>query len=125
MAEANTKYVLIIEDTEADRKAITACLDKDGVSWKLAGNSVEALQISQEAPPMLIILDILLPGLNGFKLMKLFKSNSLLQEIPVIILSVMDTDSSREQAKKTGAAEYLTKPLNSEKLLIVLKQYLR
>jgi len=124
MAEINQKYVLIIEDTESDSKIIAAGLDKEGIKWKLARNSVEALQISQEAPPALIILDIMLPGLNGFKLIKLFKANSLLQEIPVIILSVMDTDSSREQAKRIGAAEYFIKPLKSEKFVTSLKKHL-
>jgi CheY-like chemotaxis protein len=117
------RYVLVIEDTKQDSDAIAACLEKRGLSYKLAKNSSEALQIAQGSTPMLIILDLVLPGINGFKVAQLLKKDEILKDVPILVTSILDKPSDKELARQIGIAEYMTKPISGDKFRDTLSKY--
>ena len=78
-----------------------------------------------EVKPQLVILDIMMPGLDGFTLLKSIKENSVLKEIPVIILSGKPFIPEQRKALALGAEMYLTKPIRSQLLLEKVEPYLQ
>jgi len=119
----DTKYILIVEDTDKDGIILAGYLDKKGITHKLVKNSVEAMQTAQETTPALIIMDVMLPGMNGLKLTQLFKTDEVLKDVPVVVLSVIDNPANKEIAKRIGVNEYLSKPFTTAKFEVVLKKY--
>ena len=118
------KYVLIIEDSKNESDAVSAYLEKLGVEYKVAVNGTDALRLAQETPPVLMLMDLMLPGLNGFKLIHLLKSDDKLKEVPIIVMSILNGENNKSMAKELGAIEYLVKPLQPGEFADMLKKYL-
>ena len=84
----------------------------------------DALEIMREEHPSVVLLDIMMPGMDGFEVFSIMRGDEMLRDIPVIFLS--GNDSSREKAKglRMGAADYLTKPVDPELIISRVKTYL-
>lgn len=110
MAEGETK-VLIVEDDKFLSELISTKLDKEGFAIELAGDGESGVKKAEEFKPQIILLDIMLPGMDGFEVLEKLKSHSdeNLRTVPVIILSNFGQESKVEKGLQLGAVDYLVK----------------
>lgn len=110
MVEAETK-VLIVEDDKFLSELISTKLDKEGFAIELAGDGEAGVKKAEEFNPDIILLDIMLPGMDGFEVLEKLKNhtNEALRKVPVIILSNFGQESKVEKGLQLGAVDYLVK----------------
>ncbi|WP_198264926.1 GGDEF domain-containing response regulator [sulfur-oxidizing endosymbiont of Gigantopelta aegis] len=103
--------VLIVDDVEVNSKILAACL-KGKYEMTIARDGQACLDIAITSPqPDLILLDIEMPGMNGYEVCKQLKNNSLTMNIPVIFVTANDREADEEKGLLLGAVDYITKPL--------------
>lgn len=103
--------VLLVEDDKFLRELIAQKLNKEGMEIYFSITAEEALKILETTIPHIILLDLLLPGINGFEFLKELKANPKISHIPVIILSNLGEEKDKETALKLGAKDFLVKAL--------------
>lgn len=101
--------ILIIEDEAALLYALKAELSQDGFMVLEADNGEKGLSILEQEKPDLLVLDLLLPGIDGFEILRRVRNKPEIQDIPVIVLTNLGDQGSVEKAKKLGAKDYLIK----------------
>ncbi len=117
--------VLVVEDSIISRKVITNTLVPRGYRITEAGDGFQALaQLSNEKPD-LVLLDLILPGMDGYKVLSHMKKKPEFAAIPVIILTSRDTLFDKLKGKMSGSDEYLTKPFSSVELVDKVAKYLK
>lgn len=116
--------ILIIDDDPMIHKLLGAILQKAGFDCLDANGGPEGLEKAQAETPELIILDIMMPGMNGFEVMRALKSNPITANIPVIFLSGKFHNREKTQARELGAADFMEKPFERNELLARIKTYL-
>lgn len=107
--ETKMDKILIIEDDKFMRELLTRKLQGEGMEVGVAQDGEEAIKKIKEELPKLVLLDLILPGLNGFEVLKEIKSNPATAKIPVIILSNLGQTEEVEKGLKLGADDYLIK----------------
>lgn len=106
------KTILVVDDTP-DNLAFMSGLLKDNFRVKVANNGEKALTIAQSAsPPDLILLDIMMPGMDGYEVCRLLKSDEKTREIPIIFLTARAEMEDERQGLELGAVDYITKPVS-------------
>ena len=124
MADAKKRFtVLAVDDTPENLDVVKGILTPEYVV-KVAINGPMALKIVEKQPPDLILLDIMMPGMNGYEVCRRLKSNPKTSEIPVIFLTAMDQTSDEASGFELGAADYITKPVNPPILEARVKTHL-
>lgn len=103
------KKILFIEDESALQKAMGQILKKDGCEIISALNGEDGLNMAQTENPDLIVLDLILPKLLGFEVLKKLKEDKKTQDIPVVVLTNLESAQDVEKAIKMGATTYLVK----------------
>ena len=103
------KTVMIVEDTEVNIDILVDAL-QDEYELIVAINGSEALELIEEQKPDLILLDIMMPEMDGYEVLKRLKENSTLNQIPVILLSAITDSDSKTKGFSLGAVDYITKP---------------
>src|SRR3990167_7152282 len=103
------KTVLLVDDDLTLREMYEERLKAEGFIIIQATNGQEALDKAKQAKPNVILLDIMMPKINGFDVLKQLKADELLKEVPVLILTALIQDVDRVQGKKLGAADYIVK----------------
>lgn len=117
--------ILIIEDEIALRSALSIKLKKEGFEVLEAQNGQQGLDLAATQKPDLVLLDIIMPGMNGFDVLKNIKSNAGLVNVPVIVLTNLPEESAKEKVKELGGTEYLVKSnMPLEELVAKIKTYL-
>jgi DNA-binding response OmpR family regulator len=116
--------ILIIDDTPAVIDFVRETLLKDGYQVFVAISGQKGLEIVDKVSPDIILLDILMPDLNGYETCAFLKANKGTVDIPVIFMSALTETSDKQKGFQVGAVDYLTKPLNSEELLIRINAHL-
>ncbi|QDY44388.1 response regulator [Candidatus Pantoea soli] len=114
--------VLVAEDDPAITKIVTAYLEKDGFSVLTAENGEQALTMFSQHLPGFVILDINMPKKNGWEVLSAIKKVS---DVPVLMLTALDTDIDKVFALRTGADDYVVKPFNPSELLARVHVILR
>jgi hypothetical protein len=114
--------VLVIEDDPATRQLLVRMLGKDGFRVLEAAGGEDGLALARAERPDVITLDVLMPGLDGWGVLAVLKSEPALASIPVVMLTISD---ERGLGFSLGAAEYLTKPIERAQLSAVLSRYRR
>jgi signal transduction histidine kinase/DNA-binding response OmpR family regulator len=112
--------VLVIEDEPSGVRLLRTYLEGDGYQVRIASDGERGLEEARRSPPSAIILDVLLPGMDGWDVLRQLKSDDLLRDIPVIIVTVVD---EREIGLALGAVDYLVKPVERSALLEVVGRY--
>jgi twitching motility two-component system response regulator PilH len=104
-----SKRILLVEDDRFLRKAAEATLRRHGFTVNTAVDGEDALQQVQRESPDLILLDLIMPKLQGFEVLRILKQDPSTQQIPVIVLSNLGQESDVRQALEGGAAAYFVK----------------
>ena len=119
-APAPSTCVLVIDDNAAQRDLMRRFLVKEGFSVRCAANGEEGLRLAKEMIPIAITLDVMMPDMDGWTVLKALRADRSLSDVPVIMLTMVD-DPARGLA--FGATDYLTKPVNRHRLSRIIKQY--
>ncbi|HEX2914158.1 MAG TPA: adenylate/guanylate cyclase domain-containing protein [Chloroflexia bacterium] len=120
-----TPRILIVDDIAANVELLEALLTADGYDVSLAYDGEEALQKVDEDDPDLILLDVMMPGLNGFEVCSRLKQNERTQFIPVVLLTALDQVEDKVRGLDSGADDFLTKPFNRLELKARIRSLLR
>jgi DNA-binding response OmpR family regulator len=123
-AQITTPRILIIDDDELIHKLLGAILQKAGFDCLDALNGQDGLEIAKTKTPELIILDIMMPEMNGFEVMRALKYCPSTASIPVIFLSGKFHNREKALARELGAADFMEKPFERTELLARVKTYL-
>jgi len=122
MVSEGSSTVLVIEDDPATRDLLKRFLSKDGFRVKTVSEGEEGLRLARELQPDVITLDVMMPGLDGWAVLTELKADPALADIPVVMLTFVD---NKNLGYALGASDYLTKPIQRERLLAVLEKYRR
>ena len=109
MVNDQPRRILLAEDDRFLRKAAETTLKQQGYTVITAADGEEALRVARSAPPDLILLDVIMPKLNGFQVLDALKKDPTTAHIPVIILSNLGQDRDVQQAMEAGATAYFIK----------------
>lgn len=118
------KNILIVEDVEDHLEIVKLILEQHNYSILTATNGKDGLLSVQKNKPNLIILDVMLPEMNGYEVCKAIRSDPSIKATPVIMLSVRSNQEDIEAGYAAGANEYMTKPFNLEELIKKVKKHL-
>jgi len=121
----NQNTILIVDDEQSAHETISSILDGLGYRLEKAVNGLEALEKARAVVPDLILLDVMMPGLNGFDVCRSLRGNSLLREVPILLLTALDDRESRLNGLEAGADDYISKPFNSHELRARVKTIIR
>jgi PAS domain S-box-containing protein len=113
--------ILVIEDNETAREALQRFLMQKGIRAEAAGSGEEGLRLARELHPLAITLDLMMPGMDGWAVLSALKADPELADIPVILFTGMADD--RNEAFQRGASDFVTKPVDPDRLAAVLKRY--
>lgn len=117
--------VLVVEDSLAQRQMISDLLKKSGLKVTLASDGVEALGQIEQSHPDLVVLDIVMPRMNGYEVCRRLKADSKTQDVPVVMCSSKGEEFDRYWGMKQGADAYIAKPFQPSELIGTVKQLLR
>jgi DNA-binding response OmpR family regulator len=111
------KKILIVEDDPSFSRAINHIIEKEGYDVITANNGLTGLRMAQGEKPDLLILDVMLPGLDGFEICNRLRRDPPTATLPIIMLSAKGQEADKTMGLKVGANEYLTKPVDRALLL--------
>ena len=119
------KKVLLVDDDPDVRLAMHVRLKANGYDTAFAGDALTAVSEALKHQPDVILLDLGLPGGDGFGVIETLKRHLSLASIPIVVVSGRDASGNQERAIKAGAAVYLQKPVANAELLAIIRQTLR
>lgn len=117
--------ILIVDDNETNRDICTLNLEHMGLPLFYAANGVEGLRQAREKQPDLILLDIMMPEMDGFEMLRSLKQDESLSHIPVLMLTAKSETASVVKALEIGASDYLRKPFSQEEMVARVNSLLR
>jgi len=123
-AGGQKKRILIVDDDPGTRLLVSTTLGPQQYDIVEAERGTEALVLAQADPPALIILDVRMPDLDGIEVCRRVRSDPVLSEVPVVMLTAARDRAEWEAGMKAGANSYLTKPFSPLELLNVVEQFL-
>ena len=115
------KTILIVDDSKTELMFLTDLLVKRGFSVKTAENAEDAFRRLAEDKPELILMDVVMPGQNGFQLTRAITRNPLYSDIPIIMCSSKNQETDRVWGLRQGAQDYITKPVDATELMAKIK----
>ena len=118
------KSILVIEDTKSVRQILAAMLLEEGYEVITAIDGRDGLEMARRENPDLIILDVMLPEMNGYEVCCHLKFDEDYEHIPVILLTARRKEADRQKAAQTSADVYLTKPFDRETLMQEVRRLL-
>jgi two-component system alkaline phosphatase synthesis response regulator PhoP len=120
----NSKKILIIDDESDLVETIRFPLETEGFHVLVSYNGEDGLNQARKENPDLILLDLMLPKLDGYKVCRLLKFDERYKHIPIFMLTAKTQEKDKILGKETGADEYLTKPFDLDELIDKIKAYL-
>lgn len=121
---ASHKRILVVDDDVTAIRMIEGRLNANGYTVETASDAPQGLEMAMKTKPSLIILDVMMPIVNGYNFCRLLKSDIHHRKIPVILLTSRGEETDIEIGHEVGADAYLTKPVNIEELLKKVQELL-
>ena len=118
------RKILVVEDSSTIRKVISITLSQKGYEIIEAGDGLEALSRLNEIKPDLILLDIILPKMDGYQILSIIRDNPEFKNIPVIMLTSKDGIINKVKGKIAGSSAYLTKPFDPAQLVETIERHI-
>lgn len=113
--------VLIVDDSPTETHVLRNMLEKHGYEISVAENGEQGISMAKSESPDVILMDIVMPGVNGFQATRKLSKDAATATIPIIIISTKDQDTDRIWGMRQGAKDYLTKPVTEQDLLQKIK----
>ena len=124
MNSKNQPVVLVVDDITTNITLIKALLKGKNYEVLVAQSGTQALEIAQQQHPDLILLDIMMPIMDGYEVLARLRSDEKTKDIRIVILSALANESDIKNAMELGADAYLTKPVIAQKLYETLEKYI-
>ena len=119
------RKVLIVDDDMRNIFALTAMLEQDRMRVTFAENGKDAIDLLQQTPDVdVVLMDIMMPGMDGYETMRAIRQTDRFKSLPIIALTAKAMKGDREKCIEAGAWDYLSKPVDPEQLLAVLRAWL-
>ncbi len=125
MDRVSSNLILLVDDSSVNNSLMETVLSDVGYSTIVATNGHEALSLLNNRRPDLIILDIMMPGMDGYELLESLKKRDSSGDIPVIMLTARNNMKDKEKAISMGATDYLIKPIDIEDTINRVQRALR
>ena len=109
-------HVLVVDDDELARMEISRCVEQQGYSVSLAEDGAQALDMLRSQTFGLVLLDLLMPGVDGFEVLRQMKADATLREVPVIVITAVDDPESAAKCAEMRVIDHLTKPVDPKLL---------
>jgi len=116
--------VLVVDDSPTVRKIVQLTLQREHIRVVTAGDGLSALAAVADEQPDLILLDIMLPRMDGYNICQVVRKNMAYRDMPIIMLSGKDGLFDKMRGKLAGSTEYITKPFDSTELVQTVKRHL-
>jgi two-component system sensor histidine kinase/response regulator len=120
----NMADILIVDDLPNNLRLLSEMLEKEGYKVRKATNGQRGIQAAEATPPDLILLDIMMPEMNGYEVARYLKQSEQLQQIPIIFLSALNETIDKVMAFNIGGVDYITKPFQVEEVLVRVRTQL-
>ena len=117
--------ILIVEDSQTERQVLRKMLENGGHLVIAATDGLEGIAMARQNKPDLILMDVVMPGQNGFQTTRQLSRDPRTQQIPIIIVTTKDQETDRVWAKRQGASDYLVKPVSEKQLLPIINNLLK
>jgi len=117
--------ILVIDDDEIVARSVELSLRRSGFRVSVAYSGVEGLKKARREAPNLVVLDVVMPGMDGYAVCRELRSDPLLADLPVLFLTAKSRDEDKIDGLRAGADDYLTKPFNIDELILRVKAILR
>ena len=118
------KKILIVDDEQDIVESLKFVLEVSGYVCYTAFNGEDGLRLAKEIMPDLIILDVMMPKINGYKISRLLKYDNKYKDIPILMITARSQEEDKIIGEETGANEYITKPFNVDYVVEKVKSYL-
>jgi two-component system sensor histidine kinase/response regulator len=116
--------ILIIDDVPANLEVLFRTLDEAGYIVLVANNGTKGLEVAAKSSPDLILLDVMMPGINGYETCRRLKEDPELEDIPVIFLTARDDMEGIIEGFQVGGVDYIVKPFKKEEILVRMRTHL-
>ncbi len=116
--------ILVVEDNEPSRDVLSRRLERQGYRVLLAVDGLQAVTVAHAAMPDLILMDLGLPGIDGFEATGQLKGDAVTRHIPIIVLSAHAMTNDRDMALAAGGDDFDTKPVRFQQLLVKIESLL-
>ena len=117
--------ILIVDDSPTEMFRFKEILAKHGFEVIEATNGADGITLAQAELPDLVLMDVVMPGVNGFQATRQIARGAATKHIPIVIVSTKDQENDRVWGKRQGACDYLTKPIDENQLISTIKQHLQ
>ena len=113
--------VLVVDDSKTELMYLTDLLAKNGMTTRTAENAEDAFKRLAEEKPDLILMDVVMPGQNGFQLTRAISRDPQFADVPIIMCTSKNQETDRVWGMRQGARDYITKPVNAEDLMVKIR----
>jgi twitching motility two-component system response regulator PilH len=115
--------ILVVDDSKTELHHLSDVLSKRGYTVRTAENGVEALRRLAEEKPDLILMDVVMPGQNGFQLTRSITRDPQFSDVPVIMCTSKNQETDKVWGMRQGARDYIVKPVNADELIAKIKAF--
>jgi twitching motility two-component system response regulator PilH len=115
--------ILVVDDSPTEQKVIRQPLEAAGYHVVIASNGDEGLVRLEHEPFDALVLDVVMPGKNGFQLCRQIRRDSRWSDLPILMVTSKDQDADRFWGMKQGATEYITKPFDPDELISAVRRH--
>ena len=120
---SQTPMILVCDDNKNIANSVVIMLQAGGYRATAVNNAMDAVSTARKEHPALLIIDIMMPGMDGAMASDLMRDNAELANMPIILLSAMPEEEVRAKAEEAGVAGYLTKPFKKDQLLAIAAKF--
>ncbi|MCR4304617.1 MAG: response regulator [Gallionella sp.] len=125
MEKPKQATILVVDDNEFNIKLLNKMLTFEGHAVRTAGSGEEALAAVADQLPDLVLLDVMMPGIDGFEVARRIKADARSRSIPIIMVTALEDRESRSKGLENGADDFLTKPVNRAELQMRVNNLLK
>ncbi|MEM7554439.1 MAG: response regulator [Cyanobacteria bacterium P01_A01_bin.84] len=122
---SKTMHILLVDDKPTNLKVLSECIQGHGWKALMATDGESAIEQTEYAKPDLILLDVMMPGIDGFETCRRLKANPITEHIPVIFMTALSDTRDKVKGLEIGAVDYITKPFQQEEVIARLKLHLK
>ncbi len=117
--------ILVVDDEPDIRTLVARAFEREGWTVRTAGTGTEALELARRAPPSLVVLDLMLPGMSGTEVCRRLRAEAETRAVPILMLSARSDEIDRVVGFEVGADDYVTKPFSTRELVLRVRALLR